>query len=77
MNSSPTDTPNPQDERITELEIKVSFNEDLLDSLNLTLYRQQERIQRLEAELQALRQLMVSNLPTEQLSLRDEIPPHY
>lgn len=65
------------DSRITELEIKLSFTEDLLDAVNLTVYRQQERIERLEREMRALREWVVTNLPAEQRDLREEIPPHY
>lgn len=63
--------------RVTELEVKLAFAEDLLETLNRTVYRQQEQIDRMERELRALRQQMLQALPTEQHSLRDEIPPHY
>jgi SlyX protein len=62
--------------RLTELEVKLAFAEDLLETLNQTVFRQQERIERLERETRELRDLLQS-LPTEQRSLRDEIPPHY
>jgi SlyX protein len=65
------------DKRITELEVKLAFAEDLLDSLNNTVYRQQERIEQLERVVRDLRQLILQSIPTEQRSLRDEIPPHY
>ncbi|MEW6514263.1 MAG: SlyX family protein [Pseudomonadota bacterium] len=65
------------DERITELEVKLAFAEDLLDTLNNTVYRQQERIEQLERIVRDLRQLVLQAIPTEQRSLRDEIPPHY
>jgi SlyX protein len=64
------------DDRLTELEVKLAFAEDLLETLNQTVFRQQERIARLERETRELRDLLRS-LPTEQRSLRDEIPPHY
>jgi SlyX protein len=64
------------DARLTELEVKLAFAEDLLETLNQTVFRQQERIERLERETRELRDLLQS-LPTEQRSLRDEIPPHY
>jgi len=65
------------EERLTDLEIKASFTEDLLDQLNAVIVRQQDQIDRLEREIERLRQQ-----PTEpQLgafrSLRDELPPHY
>lgn len=65
------------DNRITELEVKLAFTEDLLDTLNTTVYRQQERIEQLERVVRDLRQLVLQAIPTEQRSLRDEIPPHY
>jgi SlyX protein len=63
--------------RITELEVKLAFAEDLLDTLNNTVYRQQERIDQLERVVRDLRQLVLQSIPVEQRSLRDEIPPHY
>jgi SlyX protein len=64
-------------DRITELEVKLAFAEDLLETLNQTVFRQQERIERLEREARQLREFVLQALPTEQRSLRDEIPPHY
>lgn len=63
--------------RITLLEEKLSFAEDLLDSLNQTVFRQQRQIEQLEQELRLLRQQMQAQIPAEEWSLRDEIPPHY
>jgi SlyX protein len=65
------------DNRVTELEVKLAFAEDLLDTLNNTVYRQQERIDQLERVVRDLRQLVLQSIPTEQRSLRDEVPPHY
>lgn len=65
------------DDRVTELEVKLAFAEDLLDTLNNTVYRQQERIDQLERTVRDLRQLVLQSIPVEQRSLRDEIPPHY
>ena len=63
--------------RITELEVKLAFAEDLLETLNQTVFRQQEQIDRLQLEFRAMRQQMLQAQPAEQRSLRDEIPPHY
>lgn len=67
-----------EQERITELEIKASYVEDTLDQLNMTIYRQQQQIDALIAEVRHLRQQM----PAEGAggggrNLRDELPPHY
>jgi SlyX protein len=63
--------------RLNELEIKISFTEDLVETLNLTVYRQQQAIELLQQEIRALRQQLVSSMPAETRNLLDEIPPHY
>lgn len=63
--------------RLAELEIKVSYSEDLLEQLNLTIYRQQQQIDLLMQEVRNLRQQIQSAQPVEFRSLQDEIPPHY
>jgi SlyX protein len=67
------------EKRITELEVKLAFAEDLLETLNQTVFRQQEQIDRMQQELRSLRQHMLQapQLEAEQRSLREEIPPHY
>ncbi len=66
-----------QDERITNLEVKLSFSEDVLEELNQTIYKQQQQIDALIKEVKALKLQMASNLPSDGNSPRDEIPPHY
>ena len=63
--------------RLTNLEIKISYTEDLVDELNRTIFRQQQQIDMLINNIRELRQLMTSDDPAEQRNLRDEIPPHY
>ncbi len=64
-------------QRLEALEIKASFTEDLLDQLNLTIYRQQELIDRLTAEVIQLRRQMPEGGPAAPRDPRDELPPHY
>jgi SlyX protein len=64
------------DQRLTELEIKLSFTEDLLDDLNTLVVRQQQQIDRLLREVKDLRQQSTAD-PAAPRSLRDELPPHY
>lgn len=63
-------------DRVTELEVKLAFAEDLLDSLNQTVFRQQEQVLRLAREVRELREMLLC-LPIEQRNPRDELPPHY
>ena len=65
-------------DRLTELEIKLSLAEDLLEELNHTVFRQQEQIDLLQAQLRLLYgQMQINAEPVEKRNLRDEIPPHY
>ncbi len=63
-------------ERLEALEVKAAFTEDLLDQLNLTIYRQQQQIDELLRAVTELRQQRPEG-GTGARSLRDELPPHY
>ena len=66
------------DSRITELEIKISYAEDMVDELNRVVFRQQQQIDLLVAQIKTLReQVRTDDAPVEQRNLRDELPPHY
>jgi SlyX protein len=68
----------PMNDRLTELEIKLSLTEDLVDELDRTVFRQQEQLDLLQAQLQLLyKQMQSATGPAEPRNLRDEIPPHY
>ncbi|HCU89617.1 MAG: SlyX protein [Legionellales bacterium] len=67
-----------EEDRIISIESKIAFHEDLVQTLNNTVYNQQKRISDLENQLQTLLQRIVnldqpSNNPTE----HPEQPPHY
>jgi SlyX protein len=64
-------------QRLTELEIKASFADDLLEQLNDLVHRQQLQIERLAQQLTQVRQQMADPDSGSFRSLRDELPPHY
>ena len=64
------------DDRIKNLEIKLSFAEDLIEKLNETVYKQQQQIEFLYRELKAIKE-QASAGGTGGGSLKDDIPPHY
>lgn len=67
--------------RVADLEIRVNAAEDLVDTLNHTIFRQQQQLDLLQAQLRHLHGQMTSasegNAATQPRDLRDEIPPHY
>jgi SlyX protein len=68
------------DARLDELEIKASYAEDLLEQLNLTVYRQQQQIENLQRQIDHVRKQLPERDPTQgtaQQDARDERPPHY
>lgn len=65
-------------QRLTALEIKAAFTEDLVDHLNEVIVRQQQQIDLLIREVTDLRrQGSEDGGGAAFRSLRDELPPHY
>ncbi|MFP8778954.1 SlyX family protein [Hydrogenophaga sp. RWCD_12] len=65
------------DERLAQLEIKISYLEDLVDTLNTMVAKQHDQIARLAHEVGSLRQRQDESQAPGFRSLRDELPPHY
>ncbi len=64
--------------RITELEIKFSFQEELLDTLNQTVIRQQQQLGLLQQQMRLLyQQIKTLSSPADNNPQQQEIPPHY
>ena len=64
-------------DRLTALEIKACFNDDLLDALNRQVTRQQDQLDLLVREVQRLRRQAQAPDPDGPRNPRDELPPHY
>jgi SlyX protein len=71
----------PAEQRITDLEIKASFTEDLLDQLNQIIVRQQQEIALLQRDVRELRLQASGDRPdlgsAAPRTAADELPPHY
>jgi SlyX protein len=65
------------DQRLTDLEVKLSLTEDLADRLNDIVARQQSQIDLLVREVRRLTRLTETSDEPAFRSLRDELPPHY
>ena len=77
--TAPTPHPiqDPNQDRMEQLEIKLSYAEDLLDTLNALVTQQQGQIDWLLREVNQLRRQREDDAPGAFRSLRDELPPHY
>jgi SlyX protein len=69
--------PEELEKRLADIEVKLSFAENLVDELNGVVYRQQQQIDALQQALLRLREQVEANTPAEPRNLRDEVPPHY
>ncbi len=66
------------EERLIELEIKVIYQEDLLQTLNNIVSQQQQQIDRLEATCKMLNERINSLSSKSDVGEPiDEVPPHY
>jgi SlyX protein len=64
------------EDRFVDIEIKIAHQEDLVETLNQTVYQQARRIDQLEAMLSKLAQ-HVRNLQDAGQQPLNERPPHY
>lgn len=69
--------------RLTELEIRLAWQDDLLEDLNLTLARQQRQIELMQQQLCRLYAMLNQSAPATGepgsllAQLQQDIPPHY
>ena len=71
------DHPHHTEQRLTDLEIKASFTEDLLDQLNLVIVRQQQQLDLLTREVRELKQQLPDAGSGIFSRSGDDLPPHY
>ncbi len=65
-----------QEDRLVDIEIKISHQEDLVETLNQTIYQQGRRIDQLEAMVAALADHIRTLQSTRQGPVNEK-PPHY
>ena len=64
--------------RITDLEIRFMHQEQTINELSTTVYRQQQVIERLERELRQLADQVRMEFPSQtKTAEEEEPPPHY
>jgi len=67
------------EDRLINIETKISYQEDLLEELNKTVYQQQQKLDRLEAFCGSLARQMrsLAEAGSDGKSAANERPPHY
>ncbi len=66
------------DDRMAELEVRLAFQDELLDTLNTTVARQQRELDLLQQQMRVLyQQLKGINSGGDDAPAGHEIPPHY
>ena len=66
------------DERIMALEVKLAFQEDLVETLNQVIISQQQQLELLQQQFKLLYQQLKSLQPSNIADVSEEVPPpHY
>jgi len=65
------------EERLVELETKLSFQEHLIQELNEALIHQQQQLDALQHKLESMGEQFKAGLSDDIKPLAEEVPPHY
>lgn len=65
------------DDRLMNIELKITSQEDIIDDLNKTIYQQQKKIDQLETSLIALAKQLKTYVEQNSDGPINERPPHY
>ena len=67
------------DNKLIELEEKISYLQKMLDELNMVIFRQGEKIEKLNKQIKQTNEKLLnqSEFQPEQSEVIDDKPPHY
>ena len=67
------------DKKLVELEEKISYFQNMLDELNMVIFRQGEKIEKLNNQIKETNEKLInqSESQSEQSEVIDDKPPHY
>jgi len=69
------------DKKLVELEEKISYLQNMLDELNMVIFRQGEKIEKLNNQIKETNEKLInqseSQSQSEQSEVIDDKPPHY
>ncbi len=65
------------DSKLVELEEKISFLQNMLDELNMVVFRQSEKIEKLTNEIKVTNEKLINQSDSSDSEVTDNKPPHY
>ena len=67
------------DTKLVELEEKISYLQNMLDELNMVIFRQGEKIEKLNNQIKETNEKLINRAETQsdQSEVVDDKPPHY
>ena len=65
------------DSKLVELEEKISFLQNMLDELNMVVFRQSEKIEKLTNEIKVTNEKLINHSDSSDSEVTDDQPPHY
>ena len=65
------------EKKIVELEEKIAFIQNMLDDLNMVVFRQGETIEKLNNQIKETNENLINQSESNQSQIIDDNPPHY
>jgi len=65
------------EKKIVELEEKIAFIQNMLDDLNMVIFRQGETIEKLNNQIKETNEKLINQSESNQSQIIDDNPPHY
>ena len=65
------------DNKLVELEEKISYLQNMLDELNMVVFRQGEKIEKLNNQIKETNEKLINQPQSDQLEVVVDKPPHY
>jgi uncharacterized coiled-coil protein SlyX len=65
------------DNKLVELEEKISYLQNMLDELNMVVFRQGEKIEKLNSQIKQTNEKLINQSESEISQIIDDKPPHF
>tara|TARA_B110000967_G_scaffold46890_1_gene47340 strand:- start:155 stop:358 length:204 start_codon:yes stop_codon:yes gene_type:complete len=65
------------DNKLVELEEKILYLQNMLDELNMVVFRQSEKIEKLTNEIKVTNEKLINQSDSSDSEVTDDQPPHY